>query len=205
MPSSSYTNREEAHACRAALARDLCSMFEKLNRGEPDNWDSIGDRMRPLTTQVPAFRGSYNWLSNYYACNVEGLAIDYASVESGYLCQKYFCAERPSKLTYRELADWRRKEAPLHKQIFDWENKKMFVMAYLLVSKFDCNPGLVSKLLATGNSWIEETNNWNDTYWGVCNGKGQNRLGKLLMLLRNYYAVGGVRFLTWRISSSDFE
>jgi hypothetical protein len=172
-------------------------MFEKLNRGEPEDWDSIGDRMQPLTTQVPAFRGSYNWLSNYYACNVEGFKpeeaqpIDYASVESGYLCAKYWAPDKVAKLTYRELADWRRKEAPLHKQIFDWENKKMFVMAYLLVSKFDYNKDLLEKLLTTGDSWIQETNNWNDTYWGVCNGRGQNRLGKLLMLLRSYYAVGG--------------
>ena len=29
-----------------------------------------------------------------------------------------------------------------------------------------------------------EGNNWKDTYWGVCHGKGQNNLGKLLMRIR---------------------
>ena len=36
-------------------------------------------------------------------------------------------------------------------------------------------------LLATGNAELIESNYWNDTYWGVCNGIGQNWLGKILM------------------------
>ena len=30
-----------------------------------------------------------------------------------------------------------------------------------------------------------EGNTWNDTFWGVCNGQGQNWLGKILMLVRS--------------------
>jgi predicted NAD-dependent protein-ADP-ribosyltransferase YbiA (DUF1768 family) len=31
-----------------------------------------------------------------------------------------------------------------------------------------------------------EGNWWGDTYWGVCNGVGENHLGKLLMKIRDY-------------------
>jgi len=31
---------------------------------------------------------------------------------------------------------------------------------------------------------LEETNTWGDKYWGVCNGEGENQLGKLLMKIR---------------------
>lgn len=32
---------------------------------------------------------------------------------------------------------------------------------------------------------IIEVNNWGDTYWGVCNGIGDNHLGKILMKIRD--------------------
>ncbi len=31
---------------------------------------------------------------------------------------------------------------------------------------------------------LVEGNWWNDTFWGVCNGEGQNNLGKILMKIR---------------------
>ena len=43
------------------------------------------------------------------------------------------------------------------------------------------NPHLKELLLATGTAELIEGNTWNDTYWGVCNGKGKNMLGKTLM------------------------
>lgn len=39
-------------------------------------------------------------------------------------------------------------------------------------------------LLNTGDMYLEETNTWKDIYWGVCNGIGENKLGRLLMDIR---------------------
>jgi predicted NAD-dependent protein-ADP-ribosyltransferase YbiA (DUF1768 family) len=39
-------------------------------------------------------------------------------------------------------------------------------------------------LKATGDEELVEGNWWNDTFWGVCNGVGENNLGKLLMKIR---------------------
>jgi predicted NAD-dependent protein-ADP-ribosyltransferase YbiA (DUF1768 family) len=36
-------------------------------------------------------------------------------------------------------------------------------------------------LLETGDAELVEGNWWDDTFWGVCNGVGQNNLGKILM------------------------
>lgn len=56
---------------------------------------------------------------------------------------------------------------------------------YLVVkSKFEQNSDLKDKLIATGDEYLEEGNTWNDTYWGVCRGKGKNILGKILMRVR---------------------
>ena len=46
------------------------------------------------------------------------------------------------------------------------------------------DPELRNLLLATGDEELIEGNYWGDTYWGVCNGVGQNKLGKLLMQVR---------------------
>jgi hypothetical protein len=54
------------------------------------------------------------------------------------------------------------------------------------------NAALNTLLQETQNKYLEETNHWNDTFWGVCNGIGENRLGKILMEIRkeNEYIPG---------------
>lgn len=64
-----------------------------------------------------------------------------------------------------------------------WDQNKEEVMLFLLRKKFSL-PELKRKLLKTGDAYLEETNYWKDTYWGVCNGIGKNALGKLLMQVR---------------------
>ena len=69
----------------------------------------------------------------------------------------------------------------------DWRDIKINVMKLVLQLKFTQNPLLKKWLLATGDEYIEETNHWKDTYWGVCNGVGENNLGILLMKLRDHF------------------
>jgi ribA/ribD-fused uncharacterized protein len=66
----------------------------------------------------------------------------------------------------------------------DWEDVKIDIMRQVLKSKFTQNPELKAQLIATGDAELIEGNNWNDRFWGVCRGKGQNHLGKLLMEVR---------------------
>ena len=57
-------------------------------------------------------------------------------------------------------------------------------MAEIVRAKFMQNPSLKLKLAATEDVHLEEGNAWGDTYWGVCDGIGENHLGKILMCLR---------------------
>lgn len=66
----------------------------------------------------------------------------------------------------------------------DWEQVKFDVMEQCVRYKFTHHPELAAELLATGNAYLEEGNTWNDQIWGVYQGKGDNRLGKLLMKVR---------------------
>lgn len=75
----------------------------------------------------------------------------------------------------------------------EWDKIKLEVMRKLLIQKFnkDLNPENYKKLKETEGKYLEETNYWDDTYWGVNKtdaseeGVGENNLGKLLMEIRN--------------------
>lgn len=60
----------------------------------------------------------------------------------------------------------------------------MKIMYEICLAKFSRHQELKECLLATDNSFLEEGNDWGDTEWGVCNGYGKNKLGKILMLVR---------------------
>ena len=57
-------------------------------------------------------------------------------------------------------------------------------MLDIVMAKFRQHPDLTEALLDTGDAELIEGNTWNDTTWGVCNGKGLNWLGKILMIAR---------------------
>ena len=57
-------------------------------------------------------------------------------------------------------------------------------MYFIVRNKFIPNDDLMEKLIATGNAELIEGNWWKDTYWGVCDGIGENKLGKILMQIR---------------------
>ena len=69
----------------------------------------------------------------------------------------------------------------------DWEEVKVQIMHNLVLQKFQ-QYNLRKLLLDTGDQYIQEGNNWGDRFWGVCNGVGENHLGKILMSVREHYA-----------------
>jgi ribA/ribD-fused uncharacterized protein len=66
----------------------------------------------------------------------------------------------------------------------DWERVKFAVMEEVVRDKFTRHPDLAAKLLATGDAVLEEGNTRGDQTWGVYDSKGENRLGKILMNIR---------------------
>jgi ribA/ribD-fused uncharacterized protein len=70
----------------------------------------------------------------------------------------------------------------------DWEKVKEEYMYQIVKAKFIQNPAIADALLETGNALLIEGNTWGDTIWGMCNGRGQNKLGKILMRVRSEIA-----------------
>lgn len=54
----------------------------------------------------------------------------------------------------------------------------------ICIAKFMQNKNLAQLLIETGDATLIEGNTWGDRVWGVCDGVGENRLGKILMQIR---------------------
>ena len=132
---------------------------------------------------ITRFREEYSFLSNFYPVNISYEGLNYTSVEAAFQACKTL---NPSKkLMFTGLgakdAKIRGRLLPLRK---DWEGVKEGIMYELCFQKFSENPHLKEKLLATGDQLLVEGNRYGDIYWGVVDGVGENKLGKILMRIR---------------------
>lgn len=133
---------------------------------------------------IDSFDGDYRWLSNFYFSPVQHEGILYPTSEHAFQAAKTTNTNLRRKIAKLTSAAAAKSEGRALILRPGWENMKLQVMSEILESKFDLSPQLREKLLATGNAQLVEGNYWHDTYWGVCGGRGENHLGKLLMQLR---------------------
>jgi ribA/ribD-fused uncharacterized protein len=133
---------------------------------------------------IQGFFGEYRFLSNFWYARVWYDGLEYSSVEHAYQAAKSL--DKGDRIVIKNLAKPGEAKryggrVPIRE---DWETVKIDIMSDLVEQKFKLNSKLRAQLLATGNEWLEETNTWGDTFWGVCNGVGQNWLGAILMSVR---------------------
>lgn len=132
---------------------------------------------------ISDFSGEYQWLSNFYACRVMYDGVTYPSTENAYQAAKFEDDDFRARFVNISFAA-AKKLGRSPGMVANWDGIKLQVMEKLLRQKFAPGSELAQKLLATGDEELVEGNWWNDTYWGVCRGIGENNLGKLLMKLR---------------------
>ena len=134
--------------------------------------------------EIKGFFGEYRFLSNFWPCQIVYKGFTFQSSEALFMAHKSGLEEDFEKFSkFIKPGDAKRagKQVQLRS---DWDQIKFDVMEKVLRLKFEQNPDLMEKLLATGDTYLEETNHWKDLCWGVCEGLGENNLGKLLMRLR---------------------
>ena len=132
---------------------------------------------------IKGFFGEYRFLSNFYLSEVEFEGMKYRSSEAAYQAAKTLDLSIRDK--FRTLSPKLSKELGKKMQLSeDWESVKDDTMYRIVYEKFASNKYLKDKLLETKDLYLEETNNWGDTYWGVCDGVGSNKLGHTLMRVR---------------------
>ena len=131
---------------------------------------------------INSFTGEYRFLSNFWPAEITFCNATYPSVEHAYVASKTLNKEDRQKLLNLTAAQAKKlgRSFQLRK---DWDQVKFAFMEEFVSQKFK-NHELKSKLLATGDAKLIEGNTWNDTYWRICRGVGENNLGKILMNVR---------------------
>jgi ribA/ribD-fused uncharacterized protein len=132
--------------------------------------------------------GDYFYLSNAKKCEVCFEGVIYPSSENAYQASKIIPKEREHFLhlsAYDSKKYWRNYTSMYTAE--EWDAIKYKNMYQVLYDKFSRNTDLGQLLKETKSKYIEETNHWQDTYYGVCYQTkiGENNLGKILMDIRS--------------------
>jgi ribA/ribD-fused uncharacterized protein len=137
---------------------------------------------------IDSIKGTF--MSNFYENGVYYERLWYRNAESAFQAAK--CIDKTDRNKFKNLTGAQAKAlGKTVKLRSDWNEVKVRIMYEVLCAKFESTEILRVWLLETGDQEIIEGNSWGDTFWGVCNGKGENQLGKLLMGIREEYKVNG--------------
>lgn len=132
------------------------------------------------------FRGDWWFLSNFYPSVIEWQGRKFATAEHLYQAMK--CSDPAEVLLIRTAAtpgQAKRLGRRAISVVPDWHARRVDVMRDVVWEKFKQNKPLGRKLVATGDLELVEDNTWGDTFWGRCKGVGQNKLGEILMEVRD--------------------
>jgi len=139
----------------------------------------------PEQTVIDSFTGIHAYLSNFFPCQVPSFdGLTYPSAEHAFQAAKCSNPEERQAIRLAPTAGQAKKMGRRVELRWDWDQTKLQVMTDVLICKFDANPRLADQLIATGDVKLVEGNTWNDTFWGVSRGVGQNHLGYSLMRIR---------------------
>jgi ribA/ribD-fused uncharacterized protein len=138
---------------------------------------------------ITALTGRWQPLSNFHRVPIVVFSAVWPTVEHAFQGLKTFdVGAREQIRAASRPADAKR----LGRQVTlrdDWKQVKVDVMRTCLRAKFTQHADLAALLLATGERDIQEGNTWGDTCWGMVDGVGDNRLGRLLAEVRTELAV----------------
>lgn len=133
---------------------------------------------------VKGFFGPFRWLSNFHFATINYNGEVYRTNEHAYQAAKHLDPEFRKVIAAYDSPRDAMRAGRSRPERNDWHDVKVQVMYDVNRLKYK-QADLRERLLLTGTCYLEETNTWNDTFWGVCNGVGQNHLGQVLMLVRD--------------------
>ena len=132
---------------------------------------------------------AYFELSNFYPCSFVVDGVNWPTVEHYFQAQKFpgeECAEHRERIRTAGSPQHAKKlgQSRAYPLRADWESAKEEIMLHALRCKF-AQPKMRKILLRTKSRQLVEDSPF-DSYWGRGrNGKGKNRLGVLLMQVRD--------------------
>ena len=140
---------------------------------------------------IKSFSGEFQFLSNFYPVEVVLDGVTYPTVENAYQAAKTLDLEKRKEFL-DVLPGFSKRLGQQLELRPDWSGVKLSVMKQLNEQKY-MRSDLRKKLCDTYPQDLVEGNTWGDTFWGVCDGKGSNHLGKILMAIRMQILIDDIR------------
>lgn len=142
---------------------------------------------------IDEFRGKHFFLSNFYDYGFTYDGRKYMNAEAAFQSMK---APQAARGRYSMVPPNVAKRMGRRERLPDnWDEASESIMLDVLHAKFS-DERLARLLLETGNEELVEGNTWHDNNWGNCTCEkcksrpGKNRLGKLLMKVRDEIRKG---------------
>ena len=137
---------------------------------------------------INCFENEYAFLSNFYEHPITYNGLVYPTNEHFFQAMKTPILSEQLEIAAAATPGRAKRLGRKATLWSNWEEIKEDVMLQALRLKF-ADPALAEKLLATDGEYLIEGNWWHDNYWGVCScekceHQGRNRLGELLMKVR---------------------
>lgn len=137
-----------------------------------------------MADPITEFVGAYRFLSNFYPSNALMGGIAFPSVEHAYQAAKTLDMDMRMSIANATSPGQAKRMGQKVILRSDWEEVKLGIMLKLVKQKFTADKLLRQQLLDTDDCELIEGNYWGDTFWGMCDGVGENHLGKILMMVR---------------------
>lgn len=134
--------------------------------------------------KIDSFTGEWRCFSNFWFATVYLDGVAFPTVEHAYQAAKTLDPVARRSIHAARAPGVAKRMGQTVRLRPDWDAVKVEVMTDLVRQKFMRDFSLRQQLLRTGDAELVEGNNWGDTFWGVCNGVGQNHLGYILMQIR---------------------
>lgn len=143
-----------------------------------------------MSGAIIQFSGRWWFLSNFYPSPIEHriewapddyVEATFATAEHAYQASKAQDARQVARVL-RALTPGDAKRFGSRLAIRpNWDAMRLDVMRQVVRAKFTQHDDLAEMLVLTGDRELVEGNTWGDRYWGACDGRGENWLGKILM------------------------
>ena len=134
--------------------------------------------------RIDSFAGPYRFLSNFWPAEVHYEGVVYPTAEHAYQSAKTLDRDERRRIAALPTPSEAKRAGRALKPRPDWERVRIDVMAACVRDKFTRSAELRRRLVATGDAELIEGNSWGDRFWGVCDGEGENHLGRILTRVR---------------------
>lgn len=179
------------------MSTDFMFLYESLNKLNEEA------EVKPVAFLLPSTTNGY--LSNWYLSPINVFGKSFISGEQAFMWAKAnFFNDEEIEAEILQNKDPKKLKA-LGRKIRNFDDKawaavRLDIMTQVVTAKFEQNPDLMEKLLATGTAPIVEANAF-DKFWACglratdaaindpTRWKGENNLGKILMAIRDNHQI----------------